>query len=732
MPPESSAPAEKSLTDRISVLLPLPLAGAYDYGVPPGMTLAPGDFVVVPLGPRERTGVVWGSGDGSIAPDRLKPVIERLDAPPLSAEHRQFIDRVAAYTVSPQGAVLRMAMSVPEALQPPRPVAWLSVAARPDGLKLTDARKRVLAVVADGSRFQPADLAKKAGVSSGVIKGLVEAGALQRREIVPSPTDAPGYDYAPPTLSPDQAAAAAMLRDRVAEEAFSCTLLEGVTGSGKTEVYFDAIATVLGTHRQCLVLLPEIALSAQWLGRFEERFGAAPICWHSDVRRPEKRRAWRQVAEGGPAVVVGARSALFLPFRNLGLIVVDEEHDGSFKQEDGVSYNARDMAVLRGHLAGCPVVLASATPSLETQANVEAARYAHVRLPDRHGGAAMPEIELVDLRREPPARQHWLSPPVRRAVAGALAAGDQVMLFLNRRGYAPLTLCRTCGHRYGCPQCSAWLVDHRLAGRIVCHHCGHTEPRPRRCQHCDDEDSLVACGPGVERLAEEVQSLFPDANLALMTSDTVRGADAAAALVERMEAHEVDILIGTQMMAKGHHFPALTLVVVVDADLGFAGADPRAAERTWQMISQVGGRAGRGERPGRVLLQTYMAEQPVLQALAAGNIGAFLDGELDARAAQGLPPFGRLASIVVSGRDLARVQETCRNLLRRAPRLDDVTVLGPAPAAMAVLRGQHRQRFLVKAARTVNVQAVIAGWLAETSSAAGVSVKVDIDPLSFY
>lgn len=727
----SSPRDETTLTERISVLLPLPLAGAYDYAVPRGLNLHPGDFVTVPLGPRERTGVVWGAGDGDIAADRLKPVVDLLPAPPLSEEHRRFIDRVAAYTVSPPGAVLRMAMSVPEALSPPRPITFLSGAPLPQGLKLTDARKRVLAAVADGSRFQAADLARKAEASSGVIKGLVAAGALHRQDVVPTGFQDPGYAYSPAELSPDQEAAAAVLRDHVGA-GYCTTLLEGVTGSGKTEVYFDAIAAALEAGRQCLVLLPEIALSAQWLNRFEERFGVAPACWHSDVRRPEKRRLWRQVAEGGPTVVVGARSALFLPFQDLGLIVVDEEHDGSFKQEDGVSYHARDMAVLRGHLAGCPVVLASATPSLETQANVEAGRYGHVMLPDRHAGAAMPEIALVDLRRDPPPRQHWLSPVVQVDIGRALEAGDQVMLFLNRRGYAPLTLCRTCGHRYGCPQCSAWLVDHRLAGRIVCHHCGHAEPRPRRCQVCDDEDALVACGPGVERLAEEVQTLFPDAELALMTSDTVRGADAAAALVSRVEAQEVDILIGTQMMAKGHHFPQLTLVVVVDADLGFAGADPRAAERTWQMLSQVGGRAGRGERPGHVLLQTYLAEQPVLKALAEGNVAAFLDGELEARSIQGLPPFGRLASLIVSGRDQARVREACRNLLRAAPRLTDVSILGPAPAVMAILRGHHRQRFLVKAAREVNVQAVIRDWLEAATSPSGVSIKVDIDPLSFY
>ncbi len=713
-------------------MLPLPLAGAYDYALPEGMAVQLGDFVNVPLGPRERTGVVWGVGKGDIPDERLKPVLDVHAAPPLSGEHRRFIDRVAAYTVAPPGAVLRMAMSVPEALAPPKPVTWLSGAPLPGGLRLTDARKRVLAAVADGSRFQATDLARSAGVSSTVIQGLLGAGALRSEARVPEARRYPDYAYTSADLSPDQAAAAAALRGRVDTAVFSCTLLEGVTGSGKTEVYFDAIAAALEQGRQCLVLLPEIALSAQWLGRFEARFGLPPACWHSDVRRPEKRRTWRQVAEGGPMVVVGARSALFLPFQNLGIIIVDEEHDGSFKQEDGVCYNARDMAVLRGHLAECSVVLASATPSLETQANVEAGRYGHEMLPDRHGGAAMPEIELVDLRRAPPPRQQWLSPTVLEAVGKALDDGGQVMLFLNRRGYAPLTLCRTCGHRYGCPQCSAWLVDHRLAGRIVCHHCGHAEPRPRRCQVCQTEDALVACGPGVERLAEEVQTLFPDAALALMTSDTIRGAEAAAALVARVEAQEVDILIGTQVMAKGHHFPLLTLVAVVDADLGFAGADPRAAERTWQMLTQVGGRAGRGERPGRVLLQTYLAEQPVLQALARGDIDGFLNSELEARSVQGLPPFGRLASIIVSGRDAARVDDACRSLARTRPRHDHVSVLGPAPAVMSILRGHHRQRFLVKAAREVNVQAVIVKWLTAAGRTSGVSVKIDIDPQSFY
>lgn len=719
------------MTARVSVLLPLPLAGAYDYAVPAGMAVAPGDFVVVPLGSRERIGVVWGPGTDEVAAEKLKPVAAVIDAPALGDLQRRFIDRVAAYAVSPPGAVLRMSMSVPEALEPPKPVALLRPAQPLPDVKLTEARRRVLAVAGTEGRLPRPELTRRAGASSAVVKGLIDAGVLVEDQVIPDPPGGAAYTFRSADLSRQQRRAADELVSAVRAGGFSCTLLEGVTGSGKTEVYFQAIAEALARGRQCLVLLPEIALSAQWLTRFETRFGAPPALWHSDVKRLQKRETWRGVAEGRVPLVVGARSALFLPFTDLGLIVVDEEHDGSFKQDDGVAYNARDMAVLRAHLGDIPAILASATPSLETQANVEQGRYRRVELPSRHGGAALPAMELVDLRRDPPAAQQWMSPVVTRAVAAALDAGEQVMLFLNRRGYAPLTLCRTCGHRYGCPECSAWLVEHRLARRLVCHHCGFTRTRPETCESCEDEDSLAACGPGVERLAEEVQAAFPEARLALMTSDTVRGAAAAEALVAAMEAQEIDILIGTQMMAKGHHFPLLTLVAVIDADLGFAGADPRAAERTWQMLTQVAGRAGRGEKPGRVLLQTYLPEQPVLQALARGSIPEFLDLELEARHEQQLPPYGRMAALVIAGRRLDQVEATARDLARTAPQLDGVRILGPAPAVMAVLRGQHRLRFLVKAGRSVNVQAVIAAWLAAVKPPSGVSVRVDIDPYSF-
>jgi primosomal protein N' (replication factor Y) len=488
---------------------------------------------------------------------------------------------------------------------------------------------------------------------------------------------------------------------------------------------------VLAEGRQVAVMLPEIAMSAQWFARFAERFGAAPATWHSELSRPERRRVWRNVAEGKVKVVVGARSALFLPYADLGLIVIDEEHDASFKQEDGVVYHARDMAVVRAQLGEIPIVLASATPSLETLANADAGRYARLHLPERHGVAELPDVTLVDMRRTPPPRGKWLSPALTEALTETLAAGEQAMLFLNRRGYAPLTLCRACGYRIECPRCTAWLVEHRLAGRLECHHCGHSMRPPPQCPNCEAEGALVACGPGVERVAEEVAALFPEAAIAVMASDTVRGPEAAAELVRQIQDKEIDLLIGTQIMAKGHHFPMLTLVGVIDADLGLAGGDPRAAERTFQMLSQVSGRAGRAERPGRVLLQTYMPEHPVMRAMASGDRERFLAEEKAARQAAKLPPYGRLAALVVSGPNIARVEETARMLALKSPRVDGIDVLGPAPAPLATLRGRHRQRFLVKAGRDVRLQPYIRQWLAAVKVPSDVRIKVDIDPYSF-
>ncbi|HVI51709.1 MAG TPA: primosomal protein N' [Candidatus Sulfotelmatobacter sp.] len=716
---------------RIAVLLPLPLGSAYDYRVPPGLSLADGDFVRVPLGNRRAVGVVWGAGAGDVDPAKCREVIERLNVPPLPEPSRKMVDWVAAYTMSASGAVLKMAMSVPAALEPPPkgPVGYVAAAQLPADLKLTDARKRVLD--AAWAPHQAADLARLAGSSPAVIKGLAEAGALLP---VPLPRFKPPADpqhaMPGPTLSGEQAEAARAMCESI-KAGFSVMLLEGVTGSGKTEVYFEAVAEALAQGKQVLVLLPEIALSAQWLSRFERRFGTRPLEWHSDLSDTARRETWRLAAEGRARVVVGARSALFLPYPELGLIVVDEEHDASFKQEEGVIYHARDMAVVRARVGAIPVVLASATPSLETQANVQAGRYRKLHLPNRHGGAELPEMALIDLRRHPPARRSWLSPLLLQAVSETIAAGEQALLFLNRRGYAPLTLCNACGYRLQCPHCTAWLVEHRGIGRLQCHHCGYHSSLPDKCPSCDAEDSFRACGPGVERLAEEVESKFPDARIAVMASDTLSGPKAAAEMVERMANREIDLLIGTQVVAKGHHFPLLTLVGVVDADLGLAGGDLRAAERTFQLLSQVAGRAGRAEHPGRVLLQTYQPDHPVMGALISGDAAQFYAEEARARQESGMPPYGKLVALILSGEDAAQVDKAAALLARSAPHGEGVLVLGPAPAPMAILRGRHRRRLLIRVPRPIAVQAMIKDWLSMQPPFKGVRVQIDIDPYSF-
>jgi len=722
---------------RVSVLLPLPLAGAYDYLAPREWALQPGHFVAAPLGRNQTLGVVWGEAAGDVAPAKLKRVSERLDAPPMPDSLRRLVDWVASYTLAPPGAVLRMAMSVPDALHPGHAITGYALTARGRAAlaaetALTPARRRVLQALADGPPAPAADLARRAGCGPGVVRaligpGLVEAVALPSRP----PRAAPDWRRPGPHLSSAQALAAADLVAKVNEGGFTTTLIDGVTGSGKTEVYFAAIAAALELGRQVLVLLPEIALSSQWLRRFTERFGAEPAQWHSDLGHAERRDTWRGVAEGSVAVVVGARSALFLPFPDLGLIIVDEEHDASFKQEDGVIYHARDMAVVRASLAKLPIVLVSATPSLETTINVEQHRYQRLHLPARHGTAQLPEIRVVDMRRAKPERQRFLAPPLVAALTETLAAGEQAMLFLNRRGYAPLTLCRSCGFRLQCPNCTAWLVEHRFHGRLQCHHCGHNEPLPPLCPNCGDAGSFAACGPGVERLAEEMAERFPAARLAVMTSDTLIGPRAAAALIDSVASHAVDVLIGTQVMAKGHHFPLLTLVGVVDADLGLSGGDLRAAERTFQLLHQVAGRAGRAERPGIVYLQTYMPEHPVMRALIADDRDRFLAAEAEARRAQGWPPFGRLAALIISAPDEDSADEVARAYARAAPHMPGVDVLGPAPAPLAVLRSRHRRRFLMKTKRNVHIQAVLREWLAAVKVPSTVRVQVDIDPYSF-
>jgi primosomal protein N' (replication factor Y) len=716
----------------VGVLLPLALFQAYDYLVPIGLTLVRGDIVTVPLGRRSVTGIVWGDGAGDVAPEKLKEVTARLDMPPLPAITCDFVDWVAQYTMAPVGAVLRMAISVPDALEPERALkAWQLgdiAAAQTAGAKLTAARQRVVDVLKASPPLPPTELARLAAVSAGVVAEMGKVGLLQSVPLaLKRPFGMPDADAAGPNLSGAQQRAA----DDLSTLAPGVTLIDGVTGSGKTEVYFEAIAATLRAGRQALVMVPEIALTPQWLTRFEARFGALPAQWHSELTGLERRLTWRAALDGSAKVVVGARSALFLPYRDLGLIIVDEEHESAFKQEDGVIYQARDMAVVRGHLAKIPVILASATPSLETIVNVETGRYRAAHLPDRHGGATLPSIETIDLRVDKPARQSWIAPRLKAEIEQTLADGNQALLFLNRRGYAPLTLCRTCGHRMQCPRCTAWLVEHRFHQKLMCHHCGFDSPMPPSCPACQSEGSFAACGPGVERLAEEAEALFPDARRLVLTSDTVTGPTKAEALMRMVAEREVDLVIGTQIIAKGHNFPHLTLVGVVDADLGLHGGDLRAAERTYQLMSQVAGRAGRGEKPGRVYLQTYDPDRAVMEALKSGDRDSFLAAEADDRRQSGMPPFGRLAALILSSRDQAAVNAKAQELARSAPHRDGVMVLGPAPAPLALLRGRHRLRFLLKTRRDIAPQGVLKSWLRGHKFPGDLRLQIDIDPYSF-
>ena len=730
---DALAPAPGDQVVRVAV--GVPVDRAFDYVTGGFGPLDRGTIVTVPFGPRQLNGIVLGPGDRNTARESLKAVIRCAPLPPVSDTFVQFIERVTAWTMAPIGSVAKMALSQPKALlPPPQKKMYRRPVLPPEGEKLTTARQRVAAVLDAAGAMPLPLLQREAGVSAGVIGGMERAGSLESILVSsdqppPRPSRLQG-----PALTDDQKVAAAAIAETL-ERGFMPFLLDGVTGSGKTEVYFDAVQRVLDAGRQVLILLPEIALSAAWKARFAERFGVMPQEWHSDVGAGEKRKLWRFALSGDASVVVGARSALFLPFADLGLIVVDEEHEHAYKQEDKVIYQARDMAVLRARLESCPVVLATATPSLESWVNAGMAgdlpRYRRIALPKRIGLAQLPEIRAVDLRRTPPERGTWLAPPLVEAINDRLEAGEQSLLFLNRRGYAPLTLCGRCGHKVTCPNCDSWMVTHRLAGRLKCHYCGY-EARPQRdCAECGEEDSMQACGPGVERLAEEVLNRFPEARFAVFSSDTVTTPASAEAFVRSVTDGEVDIIIGTQMLAKGHHFPGLTLVGIVDADLGLAGGDLRAAERTFAMLAQVSGRAGRAERPGLAMLQTTDTETPVMRALLSGDRDKFLKAEAESRRIAGMPPFARLAAIVLSANDSQRLHATMQALAASRPNFHGVSVYGPSVAPLGFLRGKHRGRALIQVEKTVDIQAVIQGWLATVKLPSGVRLQVDIDPYSF-
>jgi primosomal protein N' (replication factor Y) len=721
------------------ILLPAGFGDFYDYKIPKGRDIHAGCFVEVPFGKQVKIGVVWGiipSTDSQVPFSKLKEIGRIIDnLPTMPGSLMEMIDWVASYTMSHPGSVLRMAMSVPSVFDESAgktQMGWKKSDILPRGVRMTPDRARVLDSMRGNSIFSTKTLTDLLGITASVLRGMAGNGLILS---VPMPSPPvvlpPDPAFGKTILSLEQGNVATQLRASVKARKFSTTLLTGVTGSGKTEVYLEAVAEALEQNRQSLVLLPEIALSSQWLERFEKRFGVTPAIWHSELTDRRRRDIWRAVATGEAPVLVGARSALFLPFPDLGLVIVDEEHETGFKQEEGVIYNARDMALVRAKLSEAAAMLVSATPSLETVTQAKNGRYKHLNLNRRHGAAGLPEVGLIDLRRHPPERGSFISPVLCEAVDETLAKGEQVMLFLNRRGYAPLTLCRRCGNRLRCPNCTAWLVEHKSKGNRQCHHCGHATQTEPECKECGAEDSMTPVGPGVERILEEATKRWPDARRLVMASDTIVGPNAANEAAKAIVDRKIDLILGTQIVAKGWNFPHLTLVGIIDADLGLAGTDLRSGERTIQLLHQVAGRAGRAEFPGRVFLQTFSPDHPVMQSIVRNDIDAFMNLEAEARKPFNMPPFGRLAALVVSSENPREAEMLARDLGVAAPGGEGVKVLGPSPAPLAQLRGWHRHRLLLKTRRDIAVQPIVREWLSRVEIPATAKLQVDIDPMSF-
>lgn len=720
------------------VLLPLPFDDVFDYMSDDDLTI--GQIVIVPFGREKLAGIIWKIGQtAQIDAKKIKPIIEVINLPKISKAMISFIIKTAEYNLAPKGLVLKMVLGQKTNQLPKQKVILYGLNIKNEnlqGIRITEARQAVFDFLANGYEAEKETIIEATGASDNVISAMIKSGFLYKREmLVNEETQEQKVSLSKQVNLTDEQQAAADILVRKVDNGFSATLLDGITGSGKTEVYFEAVAEALARGKQVLVLVPEISLTSQWLKRFENRFGVTPFIWHSEVGVKDKAKTWKAVSLNQAKVVVGARSALFLPFADLGIIVVDESHDHSFKQESLVTYQGRDMAVLRAHLEKIPVILSTATPDLETIVNVEEGKYDCVKLTKRFAKAVLPEIKILDLKKDKPQKGEWgvsfLAPTLVDELGHNLERGEQSMLFLNRRGYAPLLICRDCGHRMQCPHCTAWLAEHRITGELICHHCGFKMFTPKRCPECGSEDGLTACGPGVERIAEEVAKRFPKARTAILSSDITTNYKAISEVIHQTANKEVDILIGTQILAKGHNFPDLTLVGVVDADLGLMGTDLRASEQTFQLLAQVSGRAGRGEKKGVVYLQTLYPDNLVLKAVIEHDRQKFIEIEKNSRRILKMPPYGKLAALIISSTSQQAAEAAAYYLGKCAPNTELIETLGPAPAPMNLLRGRYRYRLLLKTAKNINIQEVLKKWLAMVKIKSNVRVDVDINPYSF-
>ncbi len=720
------------------VLLPLAFDDVFDYCFDGELEI--GQLVEVSFGREELVGVIYKIGKtANIDIKKIKPIKNVLDLPKISKKLFSFIEKTALYNLSYKGLVLKMVLGQKTNQLPKQKIQLYGLNIKNenlDGIRITEARKAIFKLLDNGVEKEKDAIIEETGCSCNVINAMIKSGFLYKKEIlVNEEADEQIINLLKQVELTDEQQMASDILVKKVNNGFSATLLDGVTGSGKTEVYFEAIAEALNLGKQVLVLVPEISLTTQWLKRFEKRFGVTPFIWHSEVSIKEKAKTWKAVIQNKAKVVVGARSSLYLPYCDLGIIVVDESHDHSFKQESLVTYQARDMAVLRAHLEQIPIILSTATPDLETIVNVEEGKYDCVKLRKRYAKAQLPEIKIIDIKKDKPEKGSWgvsfISPTLVNELKNNLEKKEQSMLFLNRRGYAPLLICRDCGHRIQCPHCTAWLAEHRITGELICHHCGFKMYTPKRCPECSSDDGLTACGPGVERIAEEVKNRFPEARVEILSSDITTNYKEISEVIRKTANKEVDILIGTQILAKGHNFPDLTLVGVIDADLGLMGTDLRSTEQTFQLLSQVAGRAGRSEKKGFVYLQTLYPENLVLDAVIKHDREAFVDIEKNSRQMLKMPPYGKLAAIIVSSTNNETAETTAYLLGKCAPRTDMIDTFGPAPAPLSLLRGRYRYRLLLKTHKNINIQDVIKKWMSMVKFKSNVRVDIDINPYSF-
>lgn len=717
----------------VTVLLPNPQNSGYDYRLP--FTAKLGDYISVPMRNSEQIGLIVGPGSATdLDASKIRNAFKLFDIPGMSDLDIKWLYKMSEYTMLKPGAILKLILNVPDAFLPKKMETLYSWSGNVD--RMTEQRIAVSdAFLANPNEsLSETDIKNISGVSTSVVRGLIQSGALIPTGSNVIETFTP-HEYKTDgghKLNDEQLSASSSVN---INHGFLVHLLDGVTGSGKTQVYFDIVARAYASGKSVLIMMPEIALTAQFMNRFTERFGSAPIVWHSNLSSASRRNIWQNVSNGKIKMVIGTRSALFLPWQNLGLIIVDEEHDTSYKQEDMGSYHARDMAILRAHINSFPVVLASATPSAETIHKVQIGAYSVSHLHSRFGGATMPKIELIDLRQNSPApinnQRTWLTEPLVLAMEQTLAKRQQSMLFINRRGYAPITVCQKCGHNINCPDCSIGMVYHQKTGKLQCHYCGNSAPVPTKCPNCGTENLMTHTGVGIERIRDEVIARFPFARVAILSSDLIVSPQSLERIISEIENHEIDIIIGTQILAKGHHFPNLTLVGVIDADMGLFGTDFRSHEKTFQQLYQVSGRSGRAEHPGRVLIQTYQPEHPVLIAIANNDRDGLMKNDLKNRLAASMPPFGQLISIIVECDDEKKLQSFCQKLSDITPIANGVSILGPMPAPMYKIRSWYRMRFLVTGGEKSKLQPIVEHWLNKIKIPHDIRLKIDVNPQSF-